>query len=99
LRPAALAPKLRIILEVARLRQQLNELRSYVAQIAINAHRIGLQPEMLLCVAQQAIDTDGALNANLLVMGYLSGIGLLAKLDANVRGGSAVSSDRSCPLP
>ena len=72
--------------DVARLRHQLNELRSYVARIAINSNRIGLQPEMLLSVAQQATDTDGALNANLLVMGYLSGIGLLAKLDANVRG-------------
>jgi hypothetical protein len=72
--------------DVARLQKQLNELRSYVVQIAINAHRMGLQPEVLLSVAQRDFNTNGALNADRLIMQYLSGIGLLAKLDANVRG-------------
>ena len=71
---------------VAGLQKQLNELRGYVVQIAINAHRMGMRPELLLSVAQRAVDTDGALNADRLIVQYLSGIGLLAKLDANIRG-------------
>lgn len=71
--------------EIALLRKQLNDLRAYVAQIAINAHRMGLQPESLLAAAWH--QTDGhALDVDQLVMQYLSHVGLLAKLDPNVRG-------------
>jgi AraC-like DNA-binding protein len=72
--------------ELAQLRKQLNDLRAYVAQIAINAHRIGLQPESLLTAARRQADENCALDADQLVMQYLSNIGLLAKLDPNVRG-------------
>jgi hypothetical protein len=71
--------------DVQQLRQQLNELRGYVVQIAINAHRMGLQPELLLSLSQREIKTTGTLNSDRLVVQYLSGIGLLAKLDTNVR--------------
>ena len=43
----------------ADLQQQLNELRGYVAQIAINAHRMGLQPDLLLSLAQRELKTTG----------------------------------------
>jgi hypothetical protein len=72
--------------DVARLRKQLNELRGYVAQIAINAHRMGLQPDLLLSLSQLEMETTGMLNSDRLVIQYLSAIGLLAKLDTNVRG-------------
>lgn len=71
---------------VRRLRKQLNELRGYIAQIAINAHRMGLQPELLLSLSQREMKTTGMLNSDRLVIQYLSDIGLLAKLDTNVRG-------------
>jgi hypothetical protein len=68
------------------LRQQLNELRGYVAQIAINAHRMGLQPDLLLSLSQREMKTTRTPNSDHLVIQYLSGIGLLANLDTNVRG-------------
>jgi hypothetical protein len=68
------------------LRRQLNELRGYIVQIAINAHRMGLQPDLLLSLSQREMQTAGTLNADRLAIQYLSGIGLLAKLDTNVRG-------------
>jgi hypothetical protein len=74
--------------ELARLRKQLNEARGYIAQIAINAHRMGLQPEVLFSLSQCELRAGGApwLEADRVVMQYLSAIGFLAKLDANVRG-------------
>jgi hypothetical protein len=72
--------------DVARLQKQINELRTYVVQIAINAHRMGLRPEALLSVSQRDFNTDGAAPADRLILQYLAGIGLLAKLDGNVRG-------------
>ncbi len=72
--------------DVVRLRKELNELRGYVAQIAINAHRMGLQSELLLSLSRGEAQTSETLNSDQLVLQYLSGIGLLAKLDTNVRG-------------
>jgi hypothetical protein len=72
--------------ELQQLRQQLNELRGYIVQMAINAHRLGLQPDLLLSLSQQEMKSAGTLNADRLALHYLSGIGLLAKLDKNVRG-------------
>jgi hypothetical protein len=84
----ALRPKhgVRSQSHVARLRKQLNELIGYVAQIAINAHRMGLQPELLVSLSERELKTSGTLNSDRLVIQYLSDIGLLAKLDMNVRG-------------
>jgi len=75
--------------EVTRLRKQLNEARGYIAQIAINAHRMGLQPEALFSLARCELRASGVvprLEADRVVMQYLSAIGFLDKLDANVRG-------------
>jgi hypothetical protein len=72
--------------DLQQLRRQLNELRGYVVQIAINAHRMGLQPDLLLSLSQREMKTAGTLNAEHLAIQYLSSIGLLAKLDTNVRG-------------
>lgn len=72
--------------DLQQLRQQLNELRGYVVQIAINAHRMGLQPELLLSVSQHEMKTTGTLDSDRIAVQYLSGIDLLAKLDTNVRG-------------
>jgi len=72
--------------EMARLRKQLNELRGYVVQIAINAHRMGLQPDLLLSLSQREMKNTGMLNSDRVVIQYLSDIALLAKLDTNVRG-------------
>jgi hypothetical protein len=72
--------------EMHQLRRQLNELRSYVVQIAINAHRMGMQPDLLLSLSQRETKTAGSLDADRLAIEYLSGIGLLTKLDINVRG-------------
>ena len=71
--------------DLQQVRQQLNELRGYIVQIAINAHRMGLRPEVLLAVAERQLNAGGTLNADRLVVQYLSGIGLLAKVDENVR--------------
>jgi hypothetical protein len=70
----------------ADLQQQLNEIRGYVAQIAIDAHRMGLQPDLLLSLAQRETKTSGAMDCDRLVVQYISNIGLLAKLDTNVLG-------------
>jgi hypothetical protein len=68
------------------LRQQLNELRGYIAGIAINAHRMGLQPERLLSLSRRELKAIGSLSWDRVLMEYLTDIGLLAKLDSNVRG-------------
>jgi hypothetical protein len=72
--------------DMQRLRHQLNELRGYIAQVAVNAHRMGLQPDLLLSLSQLELKTGDTLNPDRIVIQYLSDIGLLAKLDANVRG-------------
>jgi hypothetical protein len=68
------------------LRQQLNELRGYVARIAINAHRMGLQPDRLLSLSRRELKATGSLSWDRVLMEYLTEVGLLAKLDPNVRG-------------
>jgi hypothetical protein len=73
-------------LELRTLRQQLNELRGYVALIAVNAHRMGLQPERLLSLSRRELKATGSLSWDRLLMEYLTDIGLLAELDSNVRG-------------
>ena len=72
--------------ECAKLRKQLNDLRGYLAQIAINAHRMGLQPEALLKAARQQAKNDQGFDADRLILKYLADIGLLTELDPNVRG-------------
>jgi hypothetical protein len=72
--------------DLQKIRQQLNELRGYVARIAINAHRMGLQPDRLLFLSRREFRASGSLSWDRVLMEYLTEIGLLAKLDPNVRG-------------
>jgi hypothetical protein len=85
-RTASVRRDARFSSDVVQLRKQLNGLRGYVIQIAINAHRMGLHPEALLSIARRELKSHGAVDADRLVAQYLERIGLLAKLDANVRG-------------
>jgi hypothetical protein len=72
--------------DLQKLRLQLNELRGYVARMAINAHRLGLQPDRLLSLSRRELKATGSLSWDRVLMEYLTDIGLLAKLDPNVRG-------------
>jgi transposase-like protein len=71
--------------ELKLLRKKLNDLRAYVAQIAINAHRMGIRPEALLPAIRSHPRESDPPAIERIVLDYLSEIGLLAKLDPNVR--------------